>query len=204
MPSWKRSWPRKKVNRPSDDPVGMGKILDYRVTKAGIAKYESNIESSESWLTITESKLTAMEDLVIQARGIALAQASATANAETRRIAAASIEPLMDELFSLANSKMGDRYLFSGSRTDVEPFPSASGAASVGTAEAASGNGFDGSVASGGTYTGTTNKTYVVKIVTGEPWPMPLTRFPLTAARPGARSKAILMPERSPWETGSP
>ncbi len=158
---------QKEVNRPSDNPVGMGKILDYRATRASIAKYQKNIDSAESWLNITESKLSSMQDQIVQASEIALAQGTATANESTRRDAAASLQPIIDELLSLANSKLGNRYLFSGSRTDVEPFSSAPGGASVGTAQTPSGNSFDGSVLSGGTYTGTTNKTYAVKIVTG-------------------------------------
>ena len=157
----------KQVNRPSDDPVGMGKILDYRSTQAGITKYQTNVDSCTSWLNMTESKLSSMQDLVVNAKEIAIAQATGTCDASTRQTAAASLQPVIDELLSLANSKLGDRYLFSGSRMDVDPFSSTLGNASVGSAETASGNSFDGTVATGGTYTGTSNKTYVVKIVTG-------------------------------------
>ena len=158
---------QKDVNRPSDDPVGMGKILNNRATRAGITSYQSNVENSEAWLNMTESKLSSMQDQIVSAKEIALSQGSGTADASTRQIAATSLQPIIDEILSLANSKMNDRYLFSGSRTDVEPFSSVQGSASIGTAQAASGNGFDGSVASGGTYTGTRNKTYAVKIATG-------------------------------------
>ncbi len=157
---------QKIINRPSDDPVGMGKILDYRASRAGIAEYQSNVEGCESWLTMTESKLTGMEDLIVKAKEIALSQASGTATPETRQISASALQPLIDELLSLANSKLGDRYLFSGSKTDADPFTVWS-SASVGTAIPASGNAFDGTVSSGGVYTGAVNKTYAVKITTG-------------------------------------
>lgn len=158
---------QKEVNRPSDDPVGMAKILDYRSSQSAIKTYQRNAEQSESWLTMTETKLTSMQDLLVNAKEIALSQGSATANETTRKGAAVSVQSLIDELLSLANSKMGDRYLFAGSDTTVEPFSAALGSASVGTVQAAGGNAFDGTVVSGGTYTGDVNKTYVVKIVTG-------------------------------------
>jgi flagellar hook-associated protein 3 len=158
---------QKEVNRPSDDPVGMAKILDYRSSQSAIETYQCNVEQSESWLTMTETKLTSMQDLLVNAKEIALSQGSATTNETTRKGAAVSVQSLIDEMLSLANSKMGDRYLFAGSDTTVEPFSAALGSASVGTVQAAGGNAFDGTVVSGGTYTGDVNKTYVVKIVTG-------------------------------------
>ncbi len=159
---------QKQVNKPSDDPLGMGRILDYRTVKAQISSYKGNIDSSKSWLAATESNLSNVNDILIKVKETALAQASATASASTRQIAADSLQPLIDQIRSLANSKFGNRYLFSGTRTDTEPFSAtASAVTQIDPSVAASGNTFDGTVTSGGAYTGTTNKTYAVKIVTG-------------------------------------
>ena len=158
---------QKQVNKPSDDPIGMGKILDYRTVKAQISSYEGNIESSKSWLSATESSLTNVNDILTKIKETAVAQASATASAQTRQIAADSLQPLIDQVRSLANSKFGNRYLFSGTRIDTEPFAATSSAARIDTAVSASGNTFDGTVTSGGAYTGIVNNTYAVKIITG-------------------------------------
>ncbi|MDD5231847.1 MAG: flagellar hook-associated protein FlgL [Syntrophales bacterium] len=158
---------QKNVNRPSDDPIGMSKILDYRSTKASLGQYASNVDHAESWLTMSESKLTSAEDLLIRAREIAVTQSSATASEQSRETAAVEVDSIIDELRSIANSKLGNRYIFAGTMTDTEPFFEIAGIPAIGTAEAAGGNAFDGTVASGGTYTGAVNKTYVVKIITG-------------------------------------
>jgi len=159
---------QKQVNKPSDDPLGMGRILDYRTVKAQISSYEKNIDSSKSWLSATESNLSNVNDILTKVKETAVAQASATASASTRQIAADSLQPLIDQIRSLANSKFGNRYLFSGTRTDTEPFSAtASAATRIDAPVAASGNTFDGTVTSGGTYTGAENKTYAVKIITG-------------------------------------
>ncbi len=158
---------QKQVNKPSDDPLGMGKILDYRSAKAYIANYKGNIDSSKSWLTVTESSLSNVNDILVQIKETALAQASATATASTRQIAADALQPLIDQIRSLANTKFGDKYLFSGSKIGTEPFSATESAAGINTPVAASENTYAGAVSSGGTYTGTTNKTYVVKIITG-------------------------------------
>jgi len=158
---------QKQVNKPSDDPLGMGKILDYRTVKACISSYQANIESSKSWLSATESSLSNVNDILTKVKETAVSQATATATASTRQIAADSLQPLIEQICSLANAKFGNRYLFSGTKTDTEPFSTTASAARIENAVSAGNNAFDGTVTSGGAYTGTTNKTYVLKIITG-------------------------------------
>ena len=158
---------QKQVNKPSDDPIGMGKILDYRSAKAQISNYQKNVDSSKSWLSTTESNLSSVNDILNQVKETAISQATATASASTRQIAADSLQPLIDQVLSLANAKFGNSYIFSGTRTDTEPFSATAQGARIDAPVKASGDTFDGGVASGGTYTGTANKTYVVKIITG-------------------------------------
>lgn len=158
---------QKQVNKPSDDPLGVGKILDYRTAKAQISNYKGNIQSSKSWLSATESNLSNINDILTKVKETALSQATATATASTRQIAADSLQPLIDQVRSLANSRFGNRYLFSGTKTDTEPFAATDSAARIGAPVAASGNTYAGMVSEAGAYTGVTNKTYVVKIVAG-------------------------------------
>ena len=158
---------QKQVNKPSDDPLGMGKILDYRTAKACISSYQANIESSKSWLSATESSLSNVNDILTKVKETAVSQATATATASTRKIAADSLQPLIEQICSLANTKFGNRYLFSGTQTDTKPFSTTASAARIENAVSAGNNAFDGTVTSGGAYTGTTNKTYVLKIITG-------------------------------------
>jgi flagellar hook-associated protein 3 FlgL len=157
---------QKTINRPSDDPLGMSRILTYRKSQASAKQYSENIDSSTAWITMTESKLTGANDLLVRAKEIALSQTTATASAETREIAAVEVQQIIEQMRTLANSQYGDRYLFSGTKVDEAPFSSSESAAAIGAAAAASGNTFDGTVTPGaGPYTGSVNKTYVAKIV---------------------------------------
>ncbi|MHB8770862.1 MAG: flagellar hook-associated protein FlgL [Syntrophales bacterium] len=113
---------QKKVNRPSDDPTGIGKILDIRHVQQMNDQYQKNIESADSWLKMTETKLTDLSELLVNAREIAVAQATETATVGTRSIAADSVEQLVEQMFSLANSQYRDRFIFAGSRSDRQPF----------------------------------------------------------------------------------
>jgi flagellar hook-associated protein 3 FlgL len=156
----------KEINRPSDDPVGMSKVLKFRESRASIEQDIRDIEGCESWLTMSESKLSAVGDLLVKAREVAVAQSTATASVETRSIGAGTMEHIIDQVLALANSKYGGSYLFSGTKLEEAPFLSSGrSVAETGTAIAAEGNIFDGIVESEGDYTGSANKTYVVKII---------------------------------------
>jgi flagellar hook-associated protein 3 FlgL len=155
---------QKKINRASDDPVAATKIIEIRRDKSANEQYKKNMDSANSWISATESHLLGAYDLLVKAQEIAVAQASGTSNASTRKIMAQNVQSLIDEMGSLANARMGDRYLFSGSRDDVAPFSTVPLAATIEAAATANGNTFGGGVVSSGAYTGSINKTYVVKI----------------------------------------
>jgi flagellar hook-associated protein 3 FlgL len=111
--------------------------------------------------------LQSANDILIKIQEMAVSQSSATASSTTREEQATALQPLIDELLSLANSKIGDSYIFSGSRTNVKPFEEESGAYAGGAADAADGNTYGGAVTASGTYTGAANATYVLKIIAG-------------------------------------
>lgn len=158
---------QKTINRLSDDPLGMSKIMGYKESKSTVENYRCNVNSSKVWITMTESKLSGVNNILVRAREIALSQSTATASAETRKIAAVEVQQIIEEVRGLANSKYGDRYLFAGAKMDEYPFSSSESAPAIGEVAKANGNGgFDGTVTAGGTYTGAVNKTYVVRIVT--------------------------------------
>lgn len=156
---------QKNVNRASDDPIAATKILDIRRGKAAIEQYKQNMEFSSSWIAATESTLSGAYDLLATATGIAAG--SLGADAATIALAATNIQDIIASMRSLANTKWGDRYLFSGTREDVAPFPADPSVATIEVPQKASGNTFAGTVTSTGTYTGDVNKTYAVKIIEG-------------------------------------
>jgi flagellin-like hook-associated protein FlgL len=158
---------QKKINRPSDDPIGAGSILNYNSTLSAIDQYQTNVTNAQTWLSLTDTNLSAIKDIISEAQDVATSQSSAVASNETMDASASLVSSLIDSALSSMNAKSGDSYLFGGSKTDVAPFSSVP-VGSIGAATAAPVNNFDGTVVSGGTYTGTTNKTYLVKITNAD------------------------------------
>jgi len=157
---------QKRINRASDDPVGTTRVIGIKQQQAAITQYRSNVNNADTWVSMAESKLTAANSLIVKAKELATAQATATATASTRKITASDVKGLMDEMLAIANSQVGDRYLFAGTGTE-EPFSTTQQAASLGTAQKATDNAFDGTVVSGGSYAGDRNRTYVLKATSG-------------------------------------
>jgi len=110
----------KKINRPSDDPLGMGKVLDYRKTIAAIEQYQTNIQRGKTRLEVTEADLDLVVDLLQVVRSIAQTEAGGTT--ESRQLAAEGLKNIYDQVLDLANSKLNDNYLFSGYQTKTAPF----------------------------------------------------------------------------------
>jgi flagellar hook-associated protein 3 FlgL len=156
---------QKRINRPSDDPAGMSSVMNYRDMLASMEQYGRNIDGCTSWLNITESTLSSVNDILVKVQETAISQASATATAATRQESAATLESLIDQVLSLANTKLGDSYIFSGTKTGTKPFEAKAAWYTGGTASAAEGNTYGGKASVSGTYTGDVNKTYVLKIV---------------------------------------
>lgn len=116
----------KRVNEPSDDPLAMTRILDYRTSLASVDQYTENIDQGTSWLRMTESSLYVVNQLLGRTKELVLAQTTATATDETRQVAADEAEQIFEQAIQLANARLGDRYIFAGFKTDTSPFLSTS------------------------------------------------------------------------------
>ena len=113
---------QKRINRPSDDPGGMARVLDGRSTLAAIDQYVENIKQGKSRLEITETTLEQVDDLVQQALKLAEANSDEEITPEQRALAAEKVKGIYDHVMQLANSRLGDRYMFAGYQTDTAPF----------------------------------------------------------------------------------
>ena len=83
---------QKRINKPSDDPLGAGNVLDFRTTLSSISQYQENISFGKSWLGVTETTLGNIDDLLVRAKEVAVYQATETASSDTRAIAAVEIK----------------------------------------------------------------------------------------------------------------
>ncbi|MGW8256982.1 MAG: flagellar hook-associated protein FlgL, partial [Thermoguttaceae bacterium] len=84
----------------------------------------TNIQSSQSYLNITDSALSNVSDMLSQARALGVASVGVTATDEERQATVQQIQQIMLQLMNIGNQGYNNRYLFAGSQTGSVPFQS--------------------------------------------------------------------------------
>lgn len=107
----------KRINRPSDDPIGMGQVLGYRQSISNLEQYNRNIENGKVQVDNMESILDAVTEFLTQAKKIA-----ADSDPNMRDTMADQVANIREQVVQLANSKHNGNYLFAGHQVHTEPF----------------------------------------------------------------------------------
>jgi flagellar hook-associated protein 3 FlgL len=115
----------KMINKPSDDPVGLGYSMRYRSELAANEQYQRNLDSAVSWLDFGDTTVGQSVDVLQRARELAVQGANGSNPQEALNNIAAEVEELTEQLRGIANSKFNGKYVFNGQRTDQPPYPDA-------------------------------------------------------------------------------
>lgn len=112
----------RRINKPSDDPVGITYSLRYRSELDANEQFQSNVDNIQSWLDYTDSSLNQANE-VLQIIREKLVKAS---NGSNPSDALASIKKEMiqyrGQLIDIGNAKLGGKYIFNGQKTDLQPY----------------------------------------------------------------------------------
>ena len=79
----------KRINRPSDDPVGVINSLTVRSNLSRLSQYSRNIDDASSWLTQSETALTDLNSSLVSVYELAL-QAGGGSMSKTDKLAIAT------------------------------------------------------------------------------------------------------------------
>jgi len=112
----------KQVNRPSDDPTGMGRILDYRKTLSTLEQYKRNIAHARVRVETSETVLDGVSEWVEKAIAVARDNTPGTGDTASWQAAASDVDNIRTQVLSLANTKVGGIFIFAGRQTDAPPF----------------------------------------------------------------------------------
>lgn len=110
----------KKIETPSDDPIVAARALKLRTDVAEISQYQRNVEDSQSWMEITESTLTQINDVYQRVRELAVQAANGTNSIDDTQKISEEIKQLRGHLIQTSNTTYAGRFLFSGFKTDTK------------------------------------------------------------------------------------
>lgn len=112
-----------KINRPSDDPAGIQNVMRLKSTISNVEQWKSNADAALGDMTITDSTLGDMTSMLQSVKDLAVQGATETLTAEDRKILAAGVDQLTEQLKLSANTQIGSKYIFSGTATDQALIP---------------------------------------------------------------------------------
>lgn len=108
----------KKVNRPSDDPVTVMKGMGYRMEVDKVAQFKRNMGEVHNWLDNTDDALDKVGSALKRANELVVNGSTDTMTKEDREKLQSELKQLQEQIRDLANTKVGNKYIFSGTKTN--------------------------------------------------------------------------------------
>ena len=113
---------QRKFNRVSEDPAAFARAYRIREQLQDNSDSLNRVRDGRNELAAAESNMMSVSSIISSAAENLTRASNGTISSEQREILAGELENLQREVLQVMNSKFGDRYLFSGSSNDTEPF----------------------------------------------------------------------------------
>jgi flagellar hook-associated protein 3 FlgL len=107
----------KRINKPSDDPVGIQDTLSLRSSIAQIQQFGRNIDNNRLFLNTADTALDSVGLGITRARELAQGSLGSINSAQTRAMAALEIQSILDQAILEANTQVKGHFIFGG--TDI-------------------------------------------------------------------------------------
>ncbi len=111
-----------RLRKMSDDPTAAGAVVQLGSSMRAITQFRRNVDLGAARAFAEEGVLNQVTEALGRAIELGVAQGSGTANAQTRAIVKTEIDQLLSLAVNLGNTRLGDDYLFSGTRAGEKPF----------------------------------------------------------------------------------
>ena len=112
----------KKVSRPSDNPMSNIEALQIESSTSNNKQFLKNADYALVNLNVIDKALEQTTNLIQKTKETAIAQSSDFYGPHIRKNIANEIIQIRNELLSIANKRIGPKYIFSGHKTLTRPF----------------------------------------------------------------------------------
>ncbi|HZR19379.1 MAG TPA: flagellar hook-associated protein FlgL [Verrucomicrobiae bacterium] len=112
-----------RIQKPEDDPAGLATALNLQTQAANAQQYAQNVATLQTTATSAGDALQQLKTISDRAGEIATS-ADGTASPTQLRAYADEVNQMIQHAVQVANSKDGEHYLFSGTKSDTAPFSS--------------------------------------------------------------------------------
>lgn len=111
----------KRINKLSDDPVGLTQVLNFKSGTKYLSQLDTNIENGRTWLRAVETAMDSTEDITLEMKTLALKMNGDSVNEDQRKDAINQVNAALAELINLGNTQIKGEYIFAGNKTNVQP-----------------------------------------------------------------------------------
>lgn len=112
----------RKLNKPSDDPVGITYSLRYRGELSSNEQYQKNVDSAVSWLDFSDSTMNQAGEVLNRLKSLVVQASSETNDQSGLDSINQEVIQLKQQLVDIANSKLNGKYVFNGQQYDKMPY----------------------------------------------------------------------------------
>lgn len=112
----------RNINRPSDEPVGLTRILHLSNTIKADERYAKNIADALAEAKTLDTALGNVEDLIHRAQELTTQAANFSNNQDGRDAIKLEIDQIINQLVQIGNTNIGGKYIFGGMATNTPPY----------------------------------------------------------------------------------
>lgn len=110
----------KKIQRPSEDPIIAVRALKLRTNLSELNQYyEKNIPDAKSWMDVTESAMTNINDILTLINTACVQGSSDPLSVDDRESIVKNLEQYKEQIYQEGNANYAGRYVFTGYKTDT-------------------------------------------------------------------------------------
>ncbi len=121
----------KKLNSPSDNPVGVSQSMGLRTELDGFKTYQRNIDDGMAYLGTVDTTLNSANNVYQSMRERAIQASNDTNSAESRYYIGREVRGMFDQMVALSNTAFKGEYVFSGTNSQVPPFEMRNGVSKI-------------------------------------------------------------------------
>ncbi|MCM3786011.1 flagellar hook-associated protein FlgL [Neobacillus mesonae] len=111
-----------KINKPSDDPVGITYALRYRTELNSNEQYQSNVDSALSWLDYTDTVVSQTNEVLQRMRELTVSAATGSNPQDALDSIRLEVDQLKEQLIDIGNSQLNGKYVLNGQTYNEKPY----------------------------------------------------------------------------------
>ncbi|HWQ71635.1 MAG TPA: flagellar hook-associated protein FlgL [Desulfitobacteriaceae bacterium] len=109
-----------RITKPSDDPVGIQNALRMKSGISAVEQWKSNADEALQFMYTTDSVMESISSMLQRVKELTVEGANGSLSVEDKNILALEVDQISEQLRITANTQIGSKYIFSGTKTDQE------------------------------------------------------------------------------------